>query len=562
MELIDWLIVLIVNGAVIVYGFYLARGTRSSNEWFLGNRALGWWAIGLSMFATNVDNFDIVSNVGLTYREGIHVLAAHAFGLSVGGILAAFFVIPTIYRAGYYTNSEYLEDRFGPATRVISALIQIEYRTFVLGMMVYAIYLMLTTMIELPKATSWSFVILLVVFAAIYTAWGGLKTVVMTDAFQSVILMVGTLVIFFVVWKAVGGWSGMLATLETMVTDDGENASKLVHIGQYRGTHGATSPYLVVLGWVIICCGYWTVNHTQTMRLMGSRSIWDMKMAVLIGVGLSVPVMIAVLLLGPFGRALDANIERPDQLFPYLAKEYLTTGLRGVVIAGLVAAAVSTFDSISSALSAVFTRDIYARFFVRDQPDKHYVVVGRIATPAILALGFVYLPFIMSKSTMMSAFTSMISVFVTPLVIVYVAGAMTRAHRRSGLIGLLAGSTYGLVAFLSREAQEKAEWVINWIPDWTAALPNWCVGHWEAYIWSVGFTALAIAIVTLCYGRTTIEDHSTQSGVGGWLERSRQELSPVREHPFSHELPVILQPRWYAILLLGVTAYLVFWVFW
>ena len=194
MTTLDWIIVFILNGAVILYGFYLARGTHSSNEWFLGKRSIPWWAIGISMFATNVDNFDIVSNTGLVFNDGIHVLAAHPLGLSIGGILAAFLVIPAIYRAGCYTNSEFLEARFGPATRAISVLIQLLYRTFVLGMMIWSVHLMLTGMIGMDKGTSWSIVLVLVALAAIYTSWGGLKTVVMTDALQSIILIMGMLV--------------------------------------------------------------------------------------------------------------------------------------------------------------------------------------------------------------------------------------------------------------------------------------------------------------------------------------------------------------------------------
>ena len=133
MHTIDWLIVIVLNGSVIAYGFYLAGGAKSSSEWFLGRRALPWWVIGMSMFATNVDNADIVSVTGKTFNQGLHILTVYALGSAAGGILAAFFVVPAIYRAGFYTNAEYLEARFGVAARVLSALIQIQYRTSMLG---------------------------------------------------------------------------------------------------------------------------------------------------------------------------------------------------------------------------------------------------------------------------------------------------------------------------------------------------------------------------------------------------------------------------------------------
>jgi len=132
----DWLIVLSLNAAIIGYGLYLARGTETSSQWFLGARALPWWAVGLSMFATNVDNADLVGVTGATFTEGLHIISVYALGSAAGGILAAFFVTPAIYRAGFYTNAEYLEARFGPAARLLSALIQIQYRSSMLGMMI------------------------------------------------------------------------------------------------------------------------------------------------------------------------------------------------------------------------------------------------------------------------------------------------------------------------------------------------------------------------------------------------------------------------------------------
>ena len=150
-----------------------------------------------------------------------------------------------------------------------------------------------------------------------------------------------------------------------------------------------TPPWMVIVAWTIIGSGYWTVNHTQTMRLMGARSLWDMKMAALFGVALSLPIMIISSSLGVFARALPnfQNIPdaKADTVYPLLANAFLGPGWRGIVVAGVVAAIVSTFDSMGSALSAIFTRDIYARFLVRDRDDHHYVLVGRFATIGVLA---------------------------------------------------------------------------------------------------------------------------------------------------------------------------------
>jgi len=549
MSWIDWLIVLLLNGSVIGCGLYLARGTKTSGEWFLGGRALPWWGVGLSMFATNVDSADLVSVAGSTYNQGLHIISVYAVGSALGGILAAFLIVPAIYRAGFYTNAEYLEARYGKVTRILSALIQIQYRSTMLGLMIWSMFILLHRLAGLNPVMSGLMVVGMVVFSGMYTAWGGLRSVVWTDAMQSMIMMAGGLVIFASAWQAVGGWSAMGDALAE------QGRAELVHIGQYRGGSGMLAPLVVVLGWTILGSGYWTVNHTQTMRLMGSRSLWDMKMAALLGVAVSLPIMIATCSLGLFGRALYPALEDADLVFPHLAADYMSVGLKGLVVAGMVAAGISTFDSMGSALSAIFTRDIYARWLVPDGEDRHYVRVSRWATVGILCLGFAYLPFIRLQKNMLQAFTTLVPVFVTPLFTIYVLGVATRAHRKSGLVGLIVGSAYGLVAFYAREAGK-----IEALPDlrW---LPWWFTDRWPAFAWSMLFTSLGMLAATAVCGlhpRGEIAEFRET----GWLERSREGLPQLRETPFSAGVPVLLQPRWYALLLLAFCGYVVFVAFW
>ena len=157
MTWIDWLIVLVLNGSVMLYGLFIARGSKTSEDWFLGRRSLAWWAIGWSMFATNVDNADLVSLTGTTYNEGLHIIMVHTLGSLLGATFAAFFLVPAMARGGQFTNAEYLEARFGPAARVLSALIQIQYRSSMLGLMIWSLYLLLTGMLAVDSGAAWAF---------------------------------------------------------------------------------------------------------------------------------------------------------------------------------------------------------------------------------------------------------------------------------------------------------------------------------------------------------------------------------------------------------------------
>ncbi len=549
MTAVDWAIVLILNGGVIAYGIWLARGIKTSGEWFLGKRALAWWVVGLSMLATNVDNADLVSLTGTTYKEGMHIITVHTFGAAIGAVLAAFFIVPAMYRAGLYTNAEYLEARFGPSIRVLSALIQIQYRTSMLGLMIWSVYLLLTGLVGLSPPIAWTLIALMVVFSAIYTAWGGLRSVAMTDACQGVIMLVAMTVIFGAVWNAAGGWSAMIEKLNAASDSGGIPAADLPHIGRYHGDSGTTPSFVIILAWIIISGGYWLVNHTQTMRMLGSRSIWDMKMAAVFGVALSMPIMVGCASLGVFGRALYPDFGQPDQLYPFMANEYLGVGLKGLVVAGILAAAVSTFDSMGSALSAVFTRDIYARLIRPNEDDAHYLKVSRWATIGILALGFAYLPFISSKDTMLKAFLTLIPVFVTPLFTLYIVGVFTRAHPRSGVVGIVVGALYGLLALYDREMSDLA---------W---LPSWLTGRWEALPWSMLVTGAAMFVATLKPGRNPTTPAATHESKG-WLASSREQLTETLERPNAAVAPAWANPEWFAAALILFTGWLVFGMFW
>jgi len=535
------MIVLIVNGSIIGYGLYLARGVHTSGEWFLAARSLPWWAVGLSMFATNVDNADLVGVTGMTYNEGIHVISVYAIGSVAGGILAAWFIVPAITRRGFYTNAEYLEARYGPGCRILSALIQIQYRTSMLGMMIWSTFLVLTRLVELPAELAWGMIIGLMILAGLYTALGGLKSVVFTDSAQGIVMIIAGLVIFSTVWNAVGGWDTLRETLQAMDARNGSQKESLMHIGGFRGDSGTVSPYLIALGWTIIGSGYWTVNHTQTMRLMGTRSLGDMKYAALLGVLLSLPVMIISGCLGVFGHAIPdlPTMEKADELYPLLANRFLGPGLKGVVVAGVIAAVVSTFDSMGSALSAIFTRDVYARLISPDREDEHYVWVGRIATVVVLLTGFAYLPFIWEQEHMLKAFTTLIPVFVTPLFTIYVVGVFTRFPRASGMVGLIAGSTYGVLALCDRQFHDFE------------VLPTWFTERWVALVWSVLFTFLPMLLTTLIKGR---EDQTTEPwSEQGWLQRSRETLPPFPDEKSSATLPQLLITAITVLLCLWVT---------
>ena len=584
----DWGLIALLNLPIILYGFYLGLKVRSSTDWFLAGRTLPWWLVGISMYATAIDSSDLVGDSGETYNLGLSFFVINWVGVVAGWCIAGFFIVLPMYRRGMYTNAEYLEARFGPAARVLSVLVQLQYRTAVLAIIAYTAFLTLDIVCGWGYYAAWWGVIGIAILASIYTALGGLRSVAITDTLQFVVMLAAALIFWGLVWGEVGGWEG---TREKLEAHDPEVAAEMLHVGhdtvdrkdvvQYSKATGVDaqpdpvetkgrliegykynkekkkferrSPaWLVALAFIILGIGYAVVNHTQCMRLLGSRSEWDLKMSVFAAGFILVVMSFFNLSMGVMGRALHPVADllpdgKRDAIYPFMVSELAPVGLKGIVVAGILAAALSTFDSIGSTLSALFTRDIYARFIVRDGDDNHYLKVGRWATPLVIGASFLYIfPYDFLDKGMVSFFISISSVFVVPLLTLYLMGRFTPVHRRSGVIGLCVGGAYGL-ARLAIESQH-------------VYLPFFLTNKYAAYSYSMLITAASMVAVSLALGwekkgelRTVEED--------GWLCRSRAEARQLLDSQ-AEEASGSLLPAVLALLVLALGCLLSFVIFW
>ena len=179
-----WILALGINAAVAATGWLRSRRPRDPADWQLASHQLAWPVVGLSLFATAIDSGDFVAVVGGAYQYGIAYLSTWWLGIPIGWLLATSVVLVPIYRAGFFTNAEYLEARFGPTMRLFGALVQIQQRTHVMGNMAFSLFLLLGAVTGLG-VRAWWLVASLAVLAALYTATGGLRAVVATDSMQT-----------------------------------------------------------------------------------------------------------------------------------------------------------------------------------------------------------------------------------------------------------------------------------------------------------------------------------------------------------------------------------------
>lgn len=584
MTFIDWAIVIGINGAIVVYGLLRSRDTKTSADWFLAGRTLPWWIVGLSLYATAIDSSDVVADAGLTHQVGFSYFLCNWVGVIAGWLVGAHFIVLPMYRAGMYTNAEYLEARFGPAARIVSALVQVQYRTLILGIIVNTLFLVLAVGCGWDSTTAWTAVCLTALLATIYTALGGLKSVAVTDALQTIVMVAASVTFFFVVWGHIDGWDGLESRLTAIDPDlktellnighpttneidvSGKRPEEIaslqrLHDGQYdesqRTILTLTPAWLVSLAWIFVGFAYSIVNHTQSMRLFGSRSEWDLKMSVTIASAILIVTSFTNLTIGIMGRALypdlsamplEAELQNADSIYPLVLRELGTIGLKGLIVAGVVAAALSTFDSIGSTLSSLLVRDVYARLLVKNRDDRHYLRVGQWLTPFIVFGSFAYVPFF--DGGMVFFYLELVSAWVIPLLTAYVLGVFTRVHRSSGIIGLFVGVAYGVLRLFAPTIATHFDIVV---------LPSVMVDGYAAYTISFSLTALTMVAVSLVLGWES-PGQLLHKEKEGWLRSSQEQasqLTAVDSRPRRDLWPLLI-----AVVLLASGVFLSFVIFW
>ena len=546
MTALDWAVVVVLNGGIVAYSLIAFRNKGESFDWYLAAKSMPWWVIGLSAFGTAVDSGDYVGIVGGSYNLGLSQLAQWWLGIAVGWTVLSFFVIVPMYRSGVFTNAEWLEFRFGPSVRLLAVLINVQSRTNVLGNIFFSMYLVLHIVADIEATTCWFVVVGVAISSVLYIVRGGLRAGVLTDALQSTTMIVASFVLWGFAYSGLGGWEGVATRLEA--AEEGL-ADALLKVGGY--SPDGVPALVVIFGFLVVLTTYAIINQYEAIRFLGARSEWDFKMAVLVASIATAICLFFNVSLGPMARAQFPGLEIVDRAYPLMIEAYLPAGLVGLVVAGLVAAGYSTFDSIGIGISSLFVRDVYARFIVKNGTDAHYTKVGRISVPIILALGFVYVPFLGEKG-MLLFYLRLAGAIAVPLMTVMLMGVFTRVHRQTGIVGLLVGLGYGMSAILA----DFNEW----------ALPVWYQNTWWTYLWNLVLPALSMIVASkvidwrrgpvrdeelrgLVYARredpASLRQHMGQRLAaleGTWLQKTLVE-APIRpEYPFAVGED---GPRWY-----------------
>jgi SSS family solute:Na+ symporter len=397
MHWIDWIIILLYFIIIGYIAWWVGRKQESTKDYFLAGRNAGFFAIGASVFTSNIGSEHIVGLAGQGASTGMAMAhwELHAWCL----ILLAYFFVPFYYRSAVYTIPEFLERRFNAKARWILSLVSLVAYVFTkVSVTVYAGALVFQTLLPdtfgSPEAAFWVGAFLTVILTGIYTVFGGMRAVLYTATPQAIILVVGS---FFITWyglRELGGWG----TLVQMASANAAN------FALWRPLSDPGFPWLgVLIASPIIGLWYWCTDQYIVQRTLAGKDMATARRGALFGgIFKTTPVLI-FLIPGLIGWALHqkgvihipfkigTQVINGDMVFPTLVSTLLPVGLRGLIVASLLAALMSSLASLFNSTASLFTVDVYEKLRP-NRSAKHYLYVGRVATTAVVLLGMIWIP--------------------------------------------------------------------------------------------------------------------------------------------------------------------------
>lgn len=424
---------------VLGIGFYIARKTKTGEDLFLGGRTFGWGLIGLSLFASNISSSTIIGLSGAAYSTGI-ATSVYEWMSGIPLIIAATIFVPLYLRSKVTTIPEFLEKRFDRRSQLFFSAITI-FSTIMIETAggLYAGTLVLQAFF--PNLVMWQTAMALAFIAGIYTAFGGLKAVVYTDAIQAVILILGCGIL---TWILLGKVDFDLAKVMAAAPPE--------HFSVVRPMDDESLPWLgLLVGVPFLGFWYWSTNQYIVQRVLGGRDIRHARWGVIFAGFLKIIPLFVMVIPGAIALTVYPNIENGDSVFPFLVTNVLPVGLVGLVLAGLVSAIMSSVDSALNSSSTLMVID----FIKPGRPNmsnEEMVKAGRISTIVFMVLAALWAPQIANFTGLWDYLQQMFSIIVPPIVVIFLVGVFyKRGNGHGAFWTLVFGTLIGVLLFILGE---------------------------------------------------------------------------------------------------------------
>ena len=421
-----------------VIPLWLTRGKQGDTDgFFLGGRNFTWPLIGFSLFATNMSGASFVGMAGAGYTNGIAVFS-YEWMAAIILVVFIFFLLPFYLRSGVFTMPEFLERRYDSRLRYAFAGMLIFLSIFLdCAGALYAGGLVVQLLF--PTIPLWWGVLGLALLAGIMSVFGGLGAVVLSDTIQAVVLITGGFIVFFVGLSAIPSWEAMEAAAP-------ENALSII-----RPLDDPTLPWPGLFGVLIIGMYFWTTNQLIVQRTLGAKTIDHGRWGSMFAGLLKLPPLFIMVMPGVMAIVLYPDLETPDLAFPTIAFDLLPVGVRGIILAALVAAITSTVDSILNSASTMVTMD-FVKPLRPQTTDRALVRIGQLTTATVMLIAIVWAPQIVNFPSLWSYFQSILAYATPPIVVIFLVGIFWRqATPDAAFATFVGGIGLGICGFVANE---------------------------------------------------------------------------------------------------------------
>ena len=450
LDKLDLAIIAVYLVGITLFGLRFRKRHRSLRDYFLAGRDIPWWAISLSIVAAETSTLTIISIPGLAYDTNFTFLQV-VMGYVLGRIVISFVLLPHYFRGDLYTAYELIERRFGRGLRSLTAGLFLLTRTAAEGVRVYAVSIVVAIALGTGEVAS---IAIITILTLIYTFEGGLAAVIWTDVVQTVIYVGGTLVGLWTILHLVpGGWTAIHAA-----------AASAGKLQLFDFTPSLWIPYTFwagVIGGTFFTVASHGTDQLIVQRLLAARSERQSMMA-LVSSGIAILFQFALFLtvgvmLWAYDRVPSASFGKPDRIYPTFIVSRLPHGISGLLIAAILAAAMSNLSAALNALSSTSIMDFYVRF--RPLTDERTRMrLSRLSTFVWALLLFAIAVLSLHKvGRVVEVGLQIASVAYGALLGVFLLGVLTRkANQRGAMIGMLFG--FAIELYLWQGTQVPWTW--------------------------------------------------------------------------------------------------------
>ncbi len=478
MTTVDWLIIVAYFAGLFGLNWWVvSKNKATADDYFLAGRNLGWTVVGASIFASNVGSEHLVGLAGAGATSGVAMAhyELHAWcALVLGWVLVPFYL-----RSRVSTMPEFLERRFSPTARWVLSLISlVAYVLTKIAVGIFAGGIVFGTLFpdlqvhlgSMAFNSFWVGSVLVILLTGLYTILGGMRAVVYADALQTVVLVFGSLLLTYFGLQALGGWHALRAALDPEMFNlwkplipHGVQSTwaPVIEPGRMAWYFNQNYPWLgMAICAPIIGLWYWCTDQYIVQRALGAKSEREARRGTIFAAALKllpvfifiIPGMIALALaktdrIPALAAMLDAhgnaNAVLAQGAFPLLVQYVMPTGIRGLVVAGLLAALMSSLAGVFNASSTLFTLDFYQKLRPRAS-QRHLVWVGRIATGAMVIVGLLWIPVIQGARGLYDYLQGVQGYLAPPIAAVFFLGVfMKRLNAKGCLAALVVGFAMG-----------------------------------------------------------------------------------------------------------------------